>query len=126
MDQTAVTQTSQLAIQILVPVVIIFATWLAHRLIALLESKLKINVPNSIEDKIDEWVAQGVVLAAEKSHQKLKEKTEKLKGPEKLETAADYVFTLASARGWDTWTKDVIKAKIESYIGGGRHVPENE
>lgn len=120
MDSSAATQLTQLAFQIAEPIVLVLGAWVAHRVVKIFESKTGIDIPDKQEAKIDQWIEQGIILAAEKSYQKVKGKTEKLKGPEKLEEAADFVFAFASSRGWDTWTKDKIKAKIESSIGAHR------
>lgn len=117
MDQSAASQATELAFQVIAPIVTILAAWLAHRLVAIFEKKTGIDIPDKQEAKIDVWIEQGILLAAEKSYQKVKAKTEKLKGSEKLEEAADFVFALAAARGWTEWTKDKIKDKIESAIG---------
>jgi len=116
-DTTALTQVTTAALEVLVPVVIIFATWGAHRLIRLFETKTKIDVPQKQEDQIDAWIDRAILLAAEKARQKIHAKTEALKGPEKLEIAADFVYDLAQSRGWISWTKDLLKQKIEASLG---------
>ena len=120
MDTTAATQATELALQVIAPIVIALGAWIAHRLVRLLEEKTGIDIPDKQEAKIDTWIAQGINLAVEKSHNKLKAHTEKLKGPEKLEEAADFVFALAVSRGWTDWTKDRIKSKIEASLGASR------
>lgn len=120
MDQNALSQVIDLIFQILLVVLPVVATWLAHRGIAIIEKKTKISVPDAVEAKIDEWISQGIWFAAEKSHKKIKEKTMKLSGSEKLEEAADFVLDLAQSRGWVEWSKDRIKAKIEAKIGKER------
>jgi hypothetical protein len=120
MDTSAATQVTELALQVIAPIVIALGAWIAHRLVRLLEEKTGIDIPDKQEAKIDHWIEQGIALAAEKSHQKLKAHTEKLKGPEKLEEAADYVFALAASRGWTNWTKSKIKDKIEASLGAHR------
>lgn len=119
-DTTALTQLTSLVFEILAPVAVAVGVWLSHRLVKMLEKKTGFDVPAKQEAKIDEWVSQGIHLAAEKSYKKVKEKTEKLKGSEKLEEAADFAFALAAARGWDDWTKDKIKSKIEAKLGEHR------
>lgn len=123
MNETALTQLADLVFDILKVVVVPFAAWLVHRAIKAVETKTKVDVPQQIEDKVDTWIDQGISLAIEKSHQKLKKKTEELSGPEKLEVAADYVFGLVENNGYDDWTKDLIKKKIESKLGTTRAVP---
>ena len=41
-------------------------------------------------------------------------------GPEKLEMAADFVLDLIEQRGFDDWTRDRIKAKIEAKLNKKR------
>lgn len=117
MDTSAASQATELAFQVITPLVTILAAWLAHRLVKIFEERTGIDIPDKQEAKIDQWVEAGINLAAEKSYQKVKAKTDKLKGPEKLEEAADFVFELAASRGWIDWSKDKIKAKIEAAIG---------
>jgi len=118
--ETALTQLTKLVFEVLTVVLPIVATWLAHRVIGVFENKAQIQVPDAMEAKISTWIEQGIILAAEKSYQKVKDKTDKLKGSEKLELAADFVFDMAQAQGWTQWTKDRIKAKIESAVGAHR------
>jgi hypothetical protein len=116
-DDNALTRSVDIVFQILMVVLPLIAVWLVHRGLAMFEKKAGIDVPHSIERKIDGWVKAGIHLAAERSHKKITEKTGKLTGPEKLEEAADFVFDLANARGWIEWTKEKIKAKIEAQLG---------
>ena len=116
-DVNALTRVTDLVFQILMVVLPVVAMWLTHRGIAVFEKKTGIDVPDAIEAKIDEWAEQGFHLAAEKSYKKVKAKTAKLSGPEKLEEAADFVFALANARGYVDWSKDKIKAKVEALLG---------
>lgn len=119
-NRNALSQVTQLAFQILMVVLPIVAVWLTHKAIGLFESKTKIDIPLSIETQIDSWVEKGIHYAAEKSYQKIKEKTAKLSGPEKLEVAAKFVYDMAQAQGWIQWTEEKIKAKIEAWLGTRR------
>lgn len=114
---TALSNLSQMAFEVLAPILATFGLWVVHRVIKLLESKLSFDLPSQQEAKIDEWIEHGIHWAEEKSRQKVIAKTDKLSGPEKLETAADFVLGFVNARGWDAWTRDQIKSKIESKLG---------
>jgi len=116
-NRNALTHVAEMAFQILIIILPIVAAWLTHKAISLFESKSKIDIPLSIEKQIDEWIYKGIHYAAEKSYQKVKEKTAKLTGPEKLETASGFVFALVEAQGWTQWTIEKIKAKIDAVIG---------
>ncbi len=116
-DPNALTKIVTLAFEILTIVLPLFVGWLAHRGIKVAEKKTGVNVPDAIEAKIDEWIEQGIHLAAEKSYQKVKAKTEKLSGPEKLEVAVDYAWELAQNRGYIDWTKEKIRDKTEALVG---------
>jgi len=119
-EANAVSQIAGMAIEILAAVLLIVALWGTRKIISLIEKKTSIDVPSKIEEKVDQWVAQGINLAAEKSRKKVSEHSEKLTGPEKLETAAEFVLALVEARGWDEWTKEKITDKIESVLGAER------
>lgn len=116
-DGTALTDASQIVIDILVPSATVFVLWLVHRLIRLLEKKTGFDIPDKQEQKIDQWAEEGMHWAEERSRKKLHEKSERLSGPEKLETAADFVMEFVVSNGWTDWTRDKIRAKIESKLG---------
>ena len=115
--RNALSHFAQVVFQVLIVILPIVAVWLTHKAISLFESKSKIDIPLSIEKQIDAWVEKGIHYAAEKSYQKIKEKTAKLTGPEKLETAAEFVLDFIEAQGWTQWTIEKIKAKIDAAVG---------
>ncbi len=108
---------AELAFQIITPIVVILATWLAHRIVGLIEKKTGVDVPDKQEALIDKWVKEGVHLAEEWSYKRVKVGTEKLRGSEKLEQAGDYVMDLVAARGLAAWTRERVNKKLESWIG---------
>ena len=116
-DPNALTRVLDLVFEILIVVLPLLASWLAHRLIKVFESKTKIDVPEMIENKVDKWIEQGIHLAAEKGYKVAKEKTKKLTGPEKLEVAVAFAWGMAQSRGYIDWTKDKIEAKVEAALG---------
>lgn len=113
----AATRVAELAFQLLVPIVTAIGAWLAHRLVKLVESKAKVDIPEREEKMIDHWVDQAIHFAAEKSYRKMKSTTMKLTGPEKLEEAARFALDQVEARGLVAWTKDKIEKKIEAKLG---------
>ena len=119
-EPNAATQTAGMVIEILAAVLVIVLSALARKAVKALEAKTGVDVPDKMEAKIDAWVDQGIHLAAEKSYKKVKEGTEKLTGPEKLEEAAGFVLGMVKMRGWDEWTKDKIVAKVDAAIGTHR------
>ena len=116
-DQNAAQRIADIAFQILIPVVTIFATWAAHRLIAVIEKKFDFDIPDKQEAAIDSWVEQGVHWAEEKSRSKIKDVGMKLTGPEKLEHGAAFVLDLIESRGWVGWGQKRIESKIEAALG---------
>ncbi len=116
-DPSALSRITGIALDILVPVLALFAMWAAHRLIGVFEKKTGIDVPVQQEQMISRWIGQGIHRAEEWSHKKLKEKTDALTGPEKLEVSAAFVLDLIEAQGWPGWTADRIKDKIEAMLG---------
>jgi hypothetical protein len=119
-EANALTRFTGIALSILEPLLLLFATWLAAKGGAYFTKKTKIEIPASIESSIDGWIETGIGLASEKAHQALKNKTKALTGPEKLETAASFVLGMAQSAGWVDWTKETIEKKIESKLGAGR------
>ncbi len=120
MDENSLTRLADIVFEILVPIVVIFATWGAHRLIALFEKKAKIDVPAKIEEQIDGWIERGIALAEEKSRAKVKSKTAKLTGPEKLEMAAGFVLDLVEKYKLQDLAKEKIEKRIEARLGTKR------
>ena len=120
MDTSLASQAVGVALQILTPLLIIVGTYLAHRLVKVLEAKTGIDIPEKQEAQIDKWISAGIYLAEEKSRSFIKEKAQKLKGPEKLELAGTYVMNMVKKNGWDDWALEWIEAKIEAKIGTHR------
>lgn len=116
-EPSLASRVAELAFKILAPIVTMLAAWLVHRLVALLEKKTGIEIPEREEAMIDKWVREGVHLVEEWSFKKIKAGTEKLTGPEKLEKAGDYVMDLVAARGLADWTRERVNKKLESWIG---------
>lgn len=114
--ESSLLKLTDLAIQTLAPILLALSGWLAHRLIKAFESKTKIDVPVRQEAQIDAWIAAGIRLAEEKAYQAVKSQSAKITGPEKLETAVGFALDLAEKNGWIDWTKDRLKAKIESAL----------
>ena len=102
---------------ILTPIVSLFAMWVTHRLIGVFETKTNIDIPEKEEKLIDKWVLEGIHWGEEKSRNKIKEKSAKLAGREKLGVAVDYALGLAQSKGLVNWTRDKIEGKVESALG---------
>lgn len=117
MDTTAATEIAQFAVTAAAALLVPLLGYLAKRLVNTFEARTGIDVPAAQEAKIDDWVEQAIHFAEEKSRQKIKAKTDKLSGPEKLEEAADFVLGFVKAQGWDTWARDALKNKIEAQLG---------
>ncbi len=114
---SALSRITDIAFEILTPVLALFAMWAAHRLIAVFEKKTGIDVPVQQEQMISRWIRQGIHRAEEWSHKKVKERTDALTGPEKLEISATFVLDLIEVQGWAGWTADRIKDKVEAELG---------
>jgi len=116
-DPNIATRISELAFQVLTPIITAFAMWATHRLIAVFEKKTKIDIPAAQEEMIDKWIEQAIHYATEQSYKKVAGKAAKLTGPEKLEQAVGFVLAFAQAQGWVQWTKDKLANKIEARLG---------
>lgn len=119
-DSSSAAKFADIALQILIPVVTVFAMWGANKVIRLVERKLGVDIPERQERAINDWVEQGIHFAEEKSRSKIKEKANKLRGPEKLEIALGFVLGMINSNGWHTWTRDKVVAKIEGSLGAHR------
>ena len=115
-----VEQLTTMAFQILTPVATVFVMWAAHRAIAAFEKRSGIEIPAKQELAIDGWISQGILWAEETSRSAIKSRASKLTGPEKLETAGEFVIDMVRAQGWDTWTANAVRAKIEAKLGDQR------
>jgi hypothetical protein len=120
MDTSLASQAASVALQVVTPILVVLAGWLAHRIVGVIEKKTGIDIPDKQEAKIDGWIEQGILFAEEKSRSYIKEKANKLKGPEKLELAGDFVMAMIEKNGWDDWAKDAIVNKIEGSLGAHR------
>lgn len=123
-DPNALQRVTDMAFEVLTPLLILFATWLAHRAVKTFEKKTGIDVPTAQEEQIDKWVDQGIHWAEEKSRSKIKAKEAKLTGPEKLEHAADFVLSFIEAKKYHEWTRDLVKGKVEAKLGVQRAAGE--
>jgi hypothetical protein len=121
--ESSLVQITDLAIQTLSPILLALSGWLAHRLIKAFEIKTKLDVPAKQEAQIDAWIAAGIRAAEEKAYQAVKAKSDKITGPEKLETAIGFVLGMAEKNGWVDWTKDLLKAKVEALINVDKERP---
>lgn len=115
-----VTRLTDMAFQILVPVVTLFAMFAAHKVIKLFETKTGFDVPDKQEKQIDIWIEQGIHLGEEKSRNLIKKHSKKLTGSEKLEFGAGFVLGFIEQRGWIGWGRDKIINKIEAKLGNQR------
>jgi hypothetical protein len=119
-DSSSAAKVADYAVQLAFGVLSIFLMWGTNRIIRAIEKKWDVDIPERQEVAIDGWVEQGILWAEEKSRSKIKEKADKLRGPEKLEVALGYVIGMIRSRGWDTWAADAITAKIEARLGKHR------
>lgn len=105
------------ALEILAPVVALFAMWAAHKLIKVFESKTSIDVPAKTEEMIDEWLLKAVAYAEEKGRTAVKTQLEPIKGPEKLEMAVNFVLDLAEKYNLKGLTKEKVTKMVEAKLG---------
>lgn len=120
MDPTVASQAAELALQVLTPILVALAAWLAHRIVGVFEKKTGIDIPEKQEAQIDKWIEAGIHLAEEKSRSLVKSKASKLEGPQKLEVAGTFVMGMISKNGWDDWAQSWILDKIEAQLGTNR------
>jgi hypothetical protein len=119
-EPSVLSRTLSLAFEFALAALVPVAAWLTHRAIRIFEAKTKIDVPDAVEQKVDHWVDSGIALAEERGHRFLKETTDKLTGPEKLEIAVAYVLDMANQRGWVEWSKSKIQDRVEAALGTRR------
>lgn len=117
---TATARLGGMALDILFPVAGVFLLWLARKLVKVFEAKTGIDVPEKIEAQVDSWVEQGIALAEEKSRKVVVAGGEKLKGPEKLELAANFVLDLADQYKLKDKVAASVKDKVEAKLGINR------
>lgn len=111
-----VTHLVDLALQILAPLVVVLAGYLANRLVKVLEAKTGVDIPEKQEAMLDTYIQDGIRYAEEKAHQAAKRADAKLTGHEKLEAATSFVLHYVEKNGWVEWTRDRLKAKIDAKI----------
>lgn len=94
--------------------------WLTKNGISFLEKKTKIDIPQQMEETLAEWAEMGVHYATEKAHQYLKENGEKMKGPDKLDTALSFAMSLAEEHKLSAVAKEKLVKYIEARLGMDR------
>jgi hypothetical protein len=102
--------------QILVPVLAALICALAHKAVKAFSAKTGVAVSAAQEATIDGWIDSGIRYAEEKAHQAAQKGDSKITGHEKLEAAAGFAVDMVKRAGWDTWTRDMLKAKIDAKI----------
>lgn len=115
-DAGALSRFLDAIIDVVAPAIGLVALWLARKGIKLFEEKSKIDVPDKIEARIEAWAEQGIALAEEKGRKAAKEGTEDIKGPEKLEMAANFVLDMMSQYDFFGWTRAQIENKLEAKL----------
>lgn len=115
-EGTATERIVDFVLSIAAPVLSMVALWLGHRVIKVFEDKTKLDIPASVEARIDEWVKQGVAYAEEKARQAAKAKAGKLVGPAKLEEAVGFVLDMAEQNGIDTLARDKVIKLVEAKL----------
>lgn len=116
-DPAWLTQLTQAAFDIIVPVVALFVMWGAHRLIKVFEEKSGVDIPEHQEKMIDQWISVGIHWAEEKARTASKKGTDRVGGPQKLDMVVSLVLGFVQSKGWDEWTRDKLIAKIEGKLG---------
>lgn len=119
-EPNALSRLADIAFQVLVPVLSLFAAYLTNRLIGVFEQKTGFDVADKHEQWIRDWVEKGIHLGEEWSYKKVKGQTGKLTGPEKLEVAADFVLDMVAKYNIPGWTRDKVTKYIEAQLGTHR------
>lgn len=118
---TAVAELAVLFLQVVIfPVLGSLLTYLAGMAAAYLKKKWDIELLDRQEAKIDEWIAQAVHWAEEKSRNRVRSGLGRIKGPDKLEEVMHQVVNQVRAKRWDDWAESSIRTKIEGYLGKKR------
>lgn len=114
-DPVAVTILTHV-IDIIAVVLSALAAWVAVKVGKWVNAKTGVEVDGLLET----YAAKGVAYAEERAHKILKEKGEKLKGPEKLELALQFAMALAEQQKLPEKAKAKLEEYIESKIGERR------
>ncbi len=88
---TAMSRILDFVLQLGITLALPLAVWFVHRVVKVFEDKTGITVPSAAIDELDTLLAHGVAYAEQKAAVVVKAGGEKLKGPEKLELAANFV-----------------------------------
>jgi Spy/CpxP family protein refolding chaperone len=108
------------ALDILLPVMAALAGWLAMRCVRWLEQKLKIDISDKQEQKLNALIYEGVAYANEQARKKLKASEEKLKGPEKLELALNFAADMVEHYQLPAVSKEKLTKMVESKLNAYR------
>ena len=103
--------------EIVMTIVGLLAAWALTKGIKWFEEKTKIDIPQSLEDRVKQIVADGVAYAEQKSKLYLKDVGHKMPMNEKLENALEYIYKMLDAFGLPEMGKDYLVDLIESVLG---------
>lgn len=125
LDASVLSKVVEMLFQVGTPVVSLFVMWLAHRLVKVFEDKSGVAVPAQYDAMIDDWVKKGVMYAEEKGRAAANAKLADVKGPDKLELAANFVLDMVNKYDLPDMARDKVEKLIESKLMAERVDPAN-
>lgn len=114
---TAMGRVLDFAFQLLLALGVPFAYWIIHRITGAVETKLGFTIPAPLTEELDSLLGKGIAYAEQKAAVVVKAGGDKLKGPAKLEIAANFVLDLAEQYKLPEMAKDKVEKLLESKLG---------
>jgi hypothetical protein len=119
----AMARVIDMAIYILGGAIGVVLTWLAHRLVALLEKKIGLKLGAEKEAKLDKLIKDAIAFGEEQAHKAVKKNETALKMSDKMEAAAGFAVDLADKYGVDEIAREKATKLIEAKLNKGRALP---
>lgn len=107
-------------IDIVAPVLMVLAGWIAWKLTKIFEAKTGYDVPANLEARLDAWAAQGVAYAEEQGRKALKANQDKLEMGAKKELALGYILDMAKTAGVPDLARDKLEKLVEAKVAMSR------
>jgi len=112
-----------MAIYVLGGVISVILTWLAHRLVAVLEKKMGLKVDAEQQAKLDKLIEDAIAFAEEQAHKAVKKNETALKMSDKMEHAAGFAVDMADSYGIDDLAREKAMKLVEAKLNKTRALP---
>jgi hypothetical protein len=116
-DSPAVVRLLDHLLEIAATLLMLVMTWAGMKAKTWFSEKTKIEIPAAIDAQLMRVASMATGFAESKARKLLADNQEKMKGPDKLDTALKFGLDLAEAQNLPKWSKDKLEDYIEAKLG---------